>query len=70
MVKSAQELLQILDEPRESIFKDRKCTYPYTEWEHTRAQVKQRLHRLPEYIHEAVLAINREEQKMGRPPKA
>lgn len=69
MVKSAKELLQVLDETRETVFKDRKTVYPYTEWEHKRAQVKERLHRLPEYIHEAVTAINREEQKTGRPPK-
>jgi hypothetical protein len=69
MVKSAKELLQVLDETRETVFKDRKTIYPYTEWEHKRAQVKERLHRLPEYIHQAVTAINREEQKMGRPPK-
>jgi hypothetical protein len=69
MAKSAQELLVVLDETREKLFKDKKCVYPYTEWEHKRAQVKQRLHRLPEYIREAVAAINREEQKMGRPPK-
>ncbi len=69
MVKSAKELLQVLDETRETFFKDRKCTYPYTEWEHKRAQVKERLHRLPDYIHQAVETINREEQKMGRPPK-
>ena len=69
MAKSAQELLIVLDETREKLFKDRKCTYPYTEWEHKRAQVKQRIHRLPEYIHQAVAAINKEEHKMGRPPK-
>jgi transposase len=69
MVKSAQELLQALDETKEALFKDRKCIYPYTEWEHKRAQVKQRLHRLPELIHKAVETINLEEQKMGRPPK-
>jgi len=69
MVKSAKELLQVLDETRETIFKDRKCAYPYTEWEHKRAQVKQRLHQLPQYIHQAVTTINKEEQKMGRPPK-
>ena len=69
MVKSAKELLQFLDETRETVFKDRKTVYPYTEWEHKRAQVKARLHRLPEYIHEAVAAINLEEQKMGRPQK-
>jgi transposase len=68
-VKSTKELLQVLDETKEAIFKDRKCSYPYTEWEHKRAQVKERLHRLPEYVHQAVEAINREEQKMGRPPK-
>ena len=69
MVKSAKEMLAVLDETKETFFKDRKCIYPYTEWEHKRAQVKERLHRLPEYIHQAVEAINREEQKMGRPPK-
>lgn len=69
MVKSTKELLQVLDETRETVFKDRKCTYTYTELEHKRVQVNERLHRLPEYIHEAVLAINKEEQKMGRPPK-
>ena len=69
MVKSAKELLQVLDEARETVFKDRKCTYPYTEWEHKRAQVKQRLHQLPQYIHQAIATINKEEKKMGRPPK-
>jgi transposase len=69
MVKSAKEMLSVLDETKETLFKDRKCTYPYTEWEHKRAQVKERLHRIPEYIHQAVETINREEQKMGRPPK-
>ena len=67
--KSAQELLVVLDETRDTLFKDRKCIYPYTEWEHKRAQVKQRLHRLPEYVHQAVATINREEHTMGRPPK-
>jgi len=68
-VKSTKELLQVLDETKEAFFKDRQCLYPYTEWEHRRAQVKERLHRLPEYVHQAVEVINREEQKMGRPPK-
>jgi len=66
MVKSVKELMQVLDETRETIFKDRKCTYPYTEWEHKRLQVKERLRSLPEYIHQAVETINVEEQKMGR----
>ena len=68
-VKSTKELLQVLDETKEAFFKDRQCIYPYTEWEHKRAQVKERLHRLPELVHQAVEVINKEEQKMGRPPK-
>jgi transposase len=68
-VKSTKELLQVLDETKEAYFKDRQCVYPYTEWEHRRTQVKERLHHLPEYVHQAVEALNREEQKMGRPPK-
>jgi hypothetical protein len=47
MVKSAKEMLAVLDETKETLFKDKKCTYPYTEWEHKRVQVKERLHRLP-----------------------
>jgi hypothetical protein len=65
LVKSAKEMLAVLDETKESFFKDRKSAYPYTEWEHKNAQVKERLHRLPEYIHQAVETLNREEQKMG-----
>ena len=68
-VKSTKELLQVLDETKEAFFKDRQCIYPYSEWEHKRAQIKERLHRLPEYVHQAVDTLNREEQKMGRPPK-
>jgi transposase len=67
--KRAQEILQVLEETRKQIFKDRKRKYPYTEWEHKRAQVKQRLRRLPDYVKQAVAAINKEEEKMGRPPK-
>jgi hypothetical protein len=69
MVKSAEEMLAILDETKETFFKERKCSYPYTELEHKRAQVKDRLYRLPEYIRQAVETVNREEQKKGRPPK-
>ena len=68
-VKSTKEMLQVLDEAKEEFFKDKKTVYPYTEWEHKRAQIKERLNRLPEYEHQAVEAINIEEQKIGRPPK-
>lgn len=68
MAKSAKEMLYVLDETKES-FKDKKSVYPYTEWEHKRAQVKESLNHLPELIHQAVEVINTEEQRMGRPPK-
>jgi len=67
MVKSAEEMLAILDETKETFFKDRKCSYPCTEWKHKRAQVKDRLYRLPEYIRQAVETVNREAQKKGKP---
>ncbi len=65
MAKSTKELLQVLDETKETLVKDKKYRYPYTEWEHKRAQVKERLHRLPEYVHQAVEIMNKEEQKMA-----
>jgi hypothetical protein len=68
-VKSTKEMLQVLDETKEAFFKDKKTLYPYTQWEHKRAQIKERLNQLPEYVHQAVEVINIEEQKMGRPPK-
>jgi transposase len=67
--KKAQELLQVLEETRKQLFSGRKCNYPYTEWEHRRAQVKERLRRLPDYVREAVAILNRNETKLGRPPK-
>ena len=63
--KSAQELLVVLDETKEKLFKDKKCAAPYTQWEHKRAQVKQRLHQIPEYVKQTVAEINREETQMA-----
>ena len=68
-IKSTKEMLQVLDETKEALFKDKKTVYPYTEWEHKRAQIKERLNKLPQYVHQAVEVINHEEQHMGRPPK-
>ena len=62
-------MLQVLDKTKEALLKDKKTDYPYTKWEHKQAQVKERLNRQPQYMHQAVEAINREEQKMDRPPK-
>jgi hypothetical protein len=41
MAKNTKELLQVLDENKQTFFKDKKCSYPYTEREHKRAQVKE-----------------------------
>jgi len=68
-VKSTKEMLQVLDETQEAFFKDKKQSYPYTEWEQKRTQIKEHLNKLPQYIHQAVEVINLEEQKRDRPPK-
>jgi|GEM_PF-2794132 len=68
-VKSTKEMLEVLEETRETLFKDHKTDYPYSQWEQKRAQIKQRLNNLPQYVHQAVETINKEDQKMGRPPK-
>jgi len=67
--KRAQELLEVLDEVRETHFKDREREYPYSEWERKRERVKERLRNLPSYVKEAVDVIQREERSLGRPPK-
>ncbi|MDR1992135.1 MAG: ISNCY family transposase [Nitrososphaerota archaeon] len=67
--KSAQELLEVLEETKNTYFKDKHNTYPYTQWEQKRVQIKERLNKLPKYIRQAVETINHEEQKTGRPPK-
>jgi len=67
--KRAKELLEVLDEVRETHFKDREKDYPYSEWEKKREKVKERLRNLGYYVKRAVDAIQREEQKAGRPPK-
>ena len=67
--KRAKELLEVLDEVRETHFKDREKDYPYSEWEKKRGKVKERLRNLRDYVRRAVDAIQREEQKAGRPPK-
>ena len=65
--KRAQEVFELLDELRETEFKDRKREYPYTEWERKRAVVRERLKKLPTYIKQAVENISRYKQATGRP---
>jgi hypothetical protein len=36
IVKSAKEMVAVHDLTKETLFKDGKCTYPYTEWKHKR----------------------------------
>lgn len=66
--KRAQEVFEVLEELRETEFKDRKREYPYTEWERKRAIVRERLKKLPAYIKQAVETIHKDEQATGRPP--
>ena len=33
-VKRAKELLDILEDTKETLFKDRKTDHPYTQWKH------------------------------------
>lgn len=66
--KRAQELLAVLDEVRDTHFKDKKHHYPYSEWEKKRERVKERLRNLRVYVHQAVDLLQREEISRGRPP--
>ncbi len=65
--KRAQEVFELLDELRETEFKDRKKQYPYAEWERKRAVVRERLKKLPAYIEQAVENLSRDKQTTGRP---
>ena len=67
--KRAKELLEVLDEVRETQFKGREKEYPYSEWERRREKVKEKLRNLPSYVKKAVEILQLEEQKRGRPPK-
>lgn len=65
--KRAQEVFEVLNELRETEFKDRKEDYPYTEWERKRTIVHERLRKLPAYIKKAVETIHKDKQTTGRP---
>ncbi len=67
--KRAKELLEVLDEVRETHFKGREREYPYSEWEKKREKVKEKLRNLRNYVRRAVDMLQREEQTRGRPPK-
>ncbi|MEM4724511.1 MAG: ISNCY family transposase [Candidatus Hadarchaeum sp.] len=65
----AGELLEVLEEIRAELFKGKKPSYPFTEWERRREKVKERLGRLPEYVGKAVDMIGLKENAAGRPQK-
>lgn len=67
--KRVREVLAVLDDVRNTFFKDRVKDYPFTEWERKRGVVKERLRRLPDYLREAVVMIHVEEPGAGRPVK-
>jgi transposase len=63
--KTANQLLQVLDEVRIDLLKKEKTVYPYAEWERRRAKVRDRLRRLPELVQRA--ANIRVDTHAGRP---
>ena len=66
--KRAKELLDVLENTKETMFKDHKTDHPHTQWEHKRTQIKQRLTKLPQYIHQAAQTIATEKQKYDQNP--
>ncbi|WP_457556147.1 ISNCY family transposase [Candidatus Pyrohabitans sp.] len=62
----ARELLEVLEELREEYFRGER-SYPFSEWERRREQVKARLRKLPELVERAVDLLNVEEKRVGRP---
>lgn len=69
--KRAQEIVQVLDDIKETCFKQGKedYIYPFAEWERKREQVKKRLRHLPDYIEQAADIITFMRPKIGQPKK-
>ena len=66
--KLARELLEVLEELKEEYFHE-EASYPFSEWERRREQVKARLRKLPELVEQAVDMLHIEEKRTGRPKK-
>jgi hypothetical protein len=64
--KTANRMLEVLDEVREDLLGEEKAHYPYAEWERRRAKIRDRLRGLPERVHRA--ADIRVDRRAGRPP--
>jgi transposase len=69
--KKAQEIIQVLDEIKESCFTQENTgsLYPFTQWEQKRDQVKRRLRNLPDYIEQAADRILFHRPKVGHPKR-
>lgn len=65
--KVAEELIMVLEKIREEKFRRRKKEYPHTAWEQQRSVVKERLRKLPEYVHQACASITMAQKSEGRP---
>lgn len=65
--KVAEELIAVLENIREEQFKGRKKEYPHTAWEQQRSVVKERLRKLPKYVHQACATIATAQKSEGRP---
>lgn len=64
--RTAQQMMEVLDELREEIRNEEKLPYPYAEWERKRKMVKERLRKLPEYVERAASMLAAQ-KNTGRP---
>ena len=67
--KTAQELLEVLEELRRELFQKRKVVYPFTEWERKRKLIKRILRKLPELVKKAAEELQRTKRGAGRPKR-
>jgi len=67
--QTARGMLEVLEELRKELFKGRKVSYPFTEWERKRELVRRRLRKLPEFVKMAAAEVQRTKSGAGRPGK-
>lgn len=65
--KFARELLEVLDELKEEMFRKERSKYPFSEWERRREVVKRRLRNLPELVKQAARNLEVTRIGAGRP---
>ena len=67
--KHTKELLDILENTKETMLKDHKTDHPHTQWKHKHTQIKQRLTKHPQYTHQTTQTTTQEKQKREPKPK-